>query len=318
MKTRIGAVIEHADQPFAQTADQAGLAAKLGVDGVWLSQLPGHRETGTLLAGLALSTTDVRIGTAILPTSTRPPVVMAQTALTIDELSGGRLVLGLGAVHRMLGEWMLGGVHAASVGAVREYLTIVTDLIRNGEVNVTGRWFQGHTLYTGPRRADLPVFLGCFGPRMLELAAEAADGVILWLCSPQYTREHVMPSLRAGWARRPGGHEDFTVAVMVRAELTPDPDQAREEFRRALSGFLRMPNYQKLMKASGFADDTRAGRFSDAALDALTACGRAERLQELVTAYREAGVTDVLVIPAGGAHHDPARFAATLEAALNA
>jgi alkanesulfonate monooxygenase SsuD/methylene tetrahydromethanopterin reductase-like flavin-dependent oxidoreductase (luciferase family) len=318
MKTRIGAVIEHADLPFAQAAARAGIAAKLGAEGVWLSQLPGHRETGTLLTGLALSTADVQLGTAIIPTSTRPPVVMAQTALTIDELCGGRLVLGLGAGHRMLGEWMLGGVHAATVGAMREYLTIVTDLIKDGEVNVTGRWFQGHTLYTGARRPDLPVFLGCFGPRMLELAAELADGVILWLCSPEYTREHVMPSLRAGWARRPGGHENFAVAVMIRAVLTPELGRAREDLRRTLNGYLRMPNYQKLMQASGFTDDVRAGRFSDAALDVLTASGSAARLQELVAAYREAGVTDVLVVPAGDAHHDSARFAATLEAAIDA
>ncbi|HEY3953174.1 MAG TPA: LLM class flavin-dependent oxidoreductase [Streptosporangiaceae bacterium] len=317
MNTRIGAVIEHADLPFSQAMTRAGIAAKLGADSLWLSQLPGHRETGTLLTGLALHTEDVMIGTAILPTSTRPPVVMAQTALTIDELSGGRVVLGLGAGHRMLGEWMLGGTHAATVAAMREYLTIVTDLIRDGEVNVTGQVFQGHTLYTGPRRADLPVFLGCFGPRMLELAAELADGVILWLCSPEYTREHVLPSLRAGWARRTGGHEDFTIAIMIRAVLTSETGRAREDLRRTLNGYLRMPNYQRLMRASGFADDVRAGRFSDAALDVLTAAGSPARLSELVTAYREAGATDVLVVPAGEAHHDQSRFAATLEAAID-
>ncbi|MGH3157075.1 MAG: hypothetical protein ACRDNF_10920, partial [Streptosporangiaceae bacterium] len=134
----------------------------------------------------------------------------------------------------------------------------------------------------------------------------------------EYTREHVMPSLRAGWARRPGGHEDFTVAVMIGAVLTTEHGKAREDLRRTLNGYLRLPNYQRLMRASGFADDVQAGRFSDAALDVLTASGGAARLKEVVTAYREAGATDILVVPAGDAHQDQARFAATLEAAIDA
>ena len=135
----------------------------------------------------------------------RPPVAMAQTAITLDEISGHRLVLGLGCGHRIFGEWMLGATYSASIAPVREYLGIVTGLIREGEVSVTGSWFSGRVIYGAPRRAGLPVYMGSVGPRMLELAAEMADGVILWMCTPGYVRDFVMPRLRAGWARRPGG-----------------------------------------------------------------------------------------------------------------
>lgn len=318
MKARISVTIDQVDSlgtnlPLSAVYERADIAAKTGANGLWVAQLPSQREAGMLLAGLAARTSDVTIGTAVLPIYMSPPVVMAQTALTLDEISGNRLVLGLGRGHRIFGEWMLGGTYSSSVGPMREYLTIVTSLIRKGEVNMAGSWFGGHAFYGAPRRPQLPVYVGAFGPRMLELAAELADGVILWMCTPSYVRDVAMPSLRAGWARRQSGHPPFGVVVMMPAAVSPQPEEYREGARSILGGYLRQENYQKLLAAVGFGDDVRSLRVSDAMIDELCAIGSGGLVQERVTAYREAGVTEVAVVPLADAH-----LAATLEAAMKA
>ena len=313
MKARISVTIDQVDLSFNTIAERAEIAAKSGVDGLWVSQLPSQRQAGMLLAGLAARTSDVTLGTAVLPIYSSPPVVMAQTALTLDEISGNRLVLGLGRGHRIYGEWMLGGTYSASVGSMREYLTIVTSLIRKGDVNIAGPWFAGRAFYGAPRRPELPVYVGAFGPRMLELAAELADGVILWMCTPSYIRDVAMPSLREGWARRQSGHAAFGVVAMMPAVVSPQPVEDRESAMSMLTSYLRMENYQKVLAAGGFGDDVRSLRVSDAMIDGLCAIGSEQVVQERIAAYREAGVTDVALAPLAEQH-----FVATLEAALGA
>jgi F420-dependent oxidoreductase-like protein len=308
---KISATIEQVDMSQIAMIERAQIAAKAGVDGLWVSQLPNQRDSAMLLAGLAARVSDVAIGTAVYPIYLNPPVVMAQTALTLDEISGNRLVLGLGRGHRLFAEWMLGGRYPASVAPVREYLTIVTSLIRQGEVNAAGSWFSARAMYGAPRRPELPVYLGAFGPRMLELAGELADGVILWLCTPSYVRDVVMPSLRAGWARRPTGHGGFGVVAILPALVSPQPEQDRDCGRNMLNGYLRIENYQKLLIASGFGDDVKSMRVSDAMIDDLCAIGSAQTVRERIAAYQEAGVTEIALNPL-----EEKDFVATVEAGV--
>jgi alkanesulfonate monooxygenase SsuD/methylene tetrahydromethanopterin reductase-like flavin-dependent oxidoreductase (luciferase family) len=313
MKARISVTLEHVGQPLRTILDRADAAAKSGVDGIWLSQTPNGRDTRMLLAALAAGIEDLTIGTAVLPIYMSPPAVMAQTALTLDEISGNRLILGLGRGHRIFGQWMLGGAYTSSVGPVREYLTIVTSLIRTGKISMTGSWFDARVPYSEPRRAQLPVYLGAFGPRMLELAGELADGVLLWMCTPSYVSDVIIPSLRVGWERRPAGHDGFGVVVMMPADASPNPDGDRGCGRSMLGEYLRMENYQKLLAANGFGDDVRSLRASDAMIDKLCAIGGRDLIAERIAEYQEAGVTEVALIPL-----DDRYFAATIEAATTA
>nr|BFE80839.1 hypothetical protein GCM10020093_034400 [Planobispora longispora] len=171
-----GVVIHGQDLPVAEMLERARLAEKLGVDAVWLVQLPSLRDSAAVLAALACVTERVTLGAGVLPFYTRPPVTMAQTALTVDELSGGRFALGVGSGHRVTGEWMLGVPTGPPVGSMREYLSVVTSLIRDGEVHQTGDWYRAHAVYAAPRRAGLPVHLGAFGPRLAELAGRPPTG----------------------------------------------------------------------------------------------------------------------------------------------
>lgn len=318
MRTRISVTIDQVDSagtnlPLGTVFERADIAEKAGADGLWVAQLPSQRDAGMLMAGLAARTSDVTIGSAVLPVYTSPPVVMAQAALTLDEISGHRLVLGIGRGHRLFGEWMLGATYSSSLRPMREYLTIVTSLIRQGEVNLAGSVFGGRAFYAAPRPPRLPVYVGAFGPRMLELAAELADGVILWMCTPSYVSEVAMPSLRRGWARRPGGNAGFAVVAMLPAVVSPQPGEFREGARSILNGYLRQENYQKLAAALGFSDDVRSRRVGDAMIDGLCAIGGEPLLQQRIAAYREAGVTEVAIVPLG-----EQCLVATLEAAMAA
>src|SRR5579859_7823558 len=313
--TGIGAAIEQTNVSLAEAYQRATLAEQSGADSLWLIQMPNQQENMMVLSGLAANTKAVSLGPSIVPMYTRPPVVMAQTAMTLDEISGGRLGLGLG--NPIAGQWMLGGAPAPPLQSTREYLTIVTSLIRTGEVSFTGRWHSGNATYAGPRRADLPVYLGTFGPRMLELAGELADGVILWLCTADYVRETVMPSLRAGWARRETSRPDFPVTIMLSASVTGD-EYERENFRRALGAYCRVPAYRQMFEASGFTAEVKAGRASDEMVDALSAMGTKEHLRDRLAAYTAAGVTRFAIGPQIGKEFDPERYVDTLRAAIAA
>ncbi|SNT48536.1 Flavin-dependent oxidoreductase, luciferase family (includes alkanesulfonate monooxygenase SsuD and methylene tetrahydromethanopterin reductase) [Asanoa hainanensis] len=305
----VSAVVDGSAGTTRGIVAMAASAEKHGMHGVWLPQLPNQLDMGTLQVAIAMATDRVTVGTAILPMYSRPPVVMAQATLTADELAGGRLVLGLGLGHRGVGDWMVGGEPMPALPATREYLTIVTSLIQDGEVSVDGRWHSGRAAYTGHRRADLPVYLGAFGPRMLELAGEQADGAILWMCDPRYVAEQAMPALRRGWQRRGGRPAGFRVVAMLQAADGPDPAADRRLFARRLSSYLRVATYRRLFERSGFGAAVAAGRPDDAMVSALSAFGTDEIAQRLVE-YRSAGVDEIAVAPAGAAGDSPDGIAA--------
>lgn len=315
LKIEIGAAIEQTGVPLAETYERAAIAEQVGCDSLWMIQVPNQRETLTVLGGLALNTKKAALASSVVPLFSRPPVVMAQTAMTLDEISGGRLMLGLGLGNPMVGQWMLGHKQGPPLQATREYLTIVTSLIRDGEVSYTGRWHSGNGTYAGPRRADLPVYLGTFGPRMVQLAGELADGLILWLCTPGYVRDVVMPNLRIGWARRERPRGDFPITQMVSVSVTDDAYE-RENFRRALGGYARVPAYRAMFEASGFAGDLRTGRAGDAMVDSLAAFGDERHVWARLAEYAAAGVTRFAIGPQIGKRFDPERFAHNLRVAM--
>lgn len=310
----IGAVIDGYGSAGQPMLELAGEVEKIGMDALWLPQMPNQLDVSALQLGMAMTTRSLTVGTAILPMYTRPPVVMAQAAMTADELSGGRTVLGLGLGHRGVGDWMVGGKAAPAVAATREYLTIVTSLLREGEVSFDGRWHSGHASYAAPRRDGLPVYLGAFGPRMLEVAGELADGAILWMCTPEYVAQHALPALRRGWARRGGRPATFRVVAMMHASATDEPDADRRLFGGLLRSYVRVATYRALFEASGFADAVAAGRPDDALIRALGAFGE-EEISARMARYRRSGVDEIAIAPAGTAREDPDRCLDTLSVA---
>jgi F420-dependent oxidoreductase-like protein len=310
------AVVEPAGLPLSEALERVRLAEELGYRSVWLTQLPDVRDAATVLAAYAGATRRMVLGTAVLPIHTRHPTAMAQMAMTLDELSGGRFRLGLGFSHQFTVEWIWGLKMKPPLEAMREYVGIVRAGIRDGTVDFQGRHFTARWTASMPRRTDLPLYLAGLRSGMVRLAGELADGLALWLCPPGYVRDRVLPSLRAG---RPDGAglDGFEVLVPVPLCLSTDPEADRAAFRRSLAFYARLPYYRRMLEAGGCAADLRGGGFSDHTLDQLGGVGGEREVRRILRSYRAAGCTLPAAWPQFTAHKDRAAFAATLQAALD-
>src|SRR3954452_7893203 len=210
--------------------DRARLADELGFDGVYTAHIAG-RDSLTVLAMYASVTERVRLGTGVVPIFPRPPAAMAQTAATIDEFSGGRMVLGLGVSHAVTVENWYGTKIERPVSAMREYVEAIRAMFTNGE-GPAGHFFPTNFRFMGYEpRADLPIYVAALSPNMLRLAGEIADGVMLWLCNPAYVRDVVVPEVRAGRERAGKSLEGFDIVAAVPSAVVDDRESAYETMR---------------------------------------------------------------------------------------
>jgi alkanesulfonate monooxygenase SsuD/methylene tetrahydromethanopterin reductase-like flavin-dependent oxidoreductase (luciferase family) len=305
-----------------QAVERVRLAEELGYEAVYVTHLAG-RESLTVLGHYAAHTERMRLGTGVVPIYTRTPATMAQTAATLDEASGGRLNLGLGVSHRPVVEGWHGQTIDRPVSEMREYVAIVRAILRGEDPPPGEKWRTGFRLTMAPR-PDLPIYVAALSPRMLRLAGEIADGVMLWLCHPSYVRDVVVPEVRAGRERAGRSLEGFDVAAAVPSALTDDRAAVYASVRGELLTYFSLPFYRAMIERSGFGEDIAAfdaaaqagdgdgmrAAISDRYLDLLTAAGDEDAVRAGVERYRGAGVTSPCVGPISRTD-----FASTLRAA---
>src|SRR4051795_10150767 len=299
----IGAFIS-AGRSLEAALDRARLADELGFDGVYTTHIAG-RDSLSMLMAYASVTERVRLGTGGVAIFNRTPAAMAQTAGTIDEFSAGRTVLGLGVSHKVTVENWYGAKIEKPVTQMREYAGIVRAIFR-GEAPPEGNYFNTHFQFMGyAARPDLPIYIAALSPNMLRLAGEIGDGVMLWLCTPDYIRDVVVPSVREGRERAGKSLDGFDIVPAVTVALTDDPDAARATMRQELVTYSSLPFYRAMLERSGFADDLaafdegmRAGDvekaktgLSDRLLGALAGIGSVDEVRGAVERYRDAGAT---------------------------
>jgi alkanesulfonate monooxygenase SsuD/methylene tetrahydromethanopterin reductase-like flavin-dependent oxidoreductase (luciferase family) len=286
------------------TLGRVKLADGLGYDGVYTTHIAG-RDSLTVLMAYAANSERLRLGTGVVPIFSRTPATMAQTAATIDEYSGGRMVLGLGVSHRVTVENWHGQKIVKPVTQMREYLNGVRAILR-GEEPPASEFFPTKFAFMGyGARADLPIYVAALSPNMIKLAGELADGVMLWLCCPSYIESTVVPALREGVEASGRSFDDFDVVAAVPTALTDDPDAARAALRQELVTYASLPFYRAMLEASGFADELAAfdagmaeGDFekakaglSDRMLGELAGIGGKDEVHAAVRRYQDAGTT---------------------------
>jgi alkanesulfonate monooxygenase SsuD/methylene tetrahydromethanopterin reductase-like flavin-dependent oxidoreductase (luciferase family) len=306
-----------------QAVARVRLAEELGYEAAYVTHLAA-RESLTVVTHYAAHTERIRLGTGVVPIYTRTPATMAQTAATIDELSGGRLNLGLGVSHRPVVEGWHGQAIDRPVAEMREYVAIVRAILAGDEPPAGAKWRTGFRLAGLDARPGVPVYVAALSPGMLRLAGEIADGVVLWLCNPRYVEDVVVPEVARGRERAGKGLEGFDVVAAVPSAVTGDFGAVQSTMRRDLLPYFGLPFYRAMLERSGFGDDIAA--FDEAAgrgdgegmqaaissrfVEALTAAGDEDAVRRGVERYRSAGATSPCVGPI--ARTD---FEATLRAA---
>jgi F420-dependent oxidoreductase-like protein len=280
-------------------------AEELGYESVFVTHIAG-RDSITLLAGYAARTSRVRLATGVIPIYARTPANMAQSFATLDELSGGRAIAGLGVSHKPVVEHWFGQSIDKPLAEMREYVAIVRAIFR-GEDPPPGEKFRTAFHLTGwEPRADMPIYLAGLSPGMLRLSGEIADGVVLWLCNPNYIRDVVVPTVREGRAKAGRDPDGFDIVAAVPSAVTDDPEAARERLREEVTPYFNLPYYRAMLERSGLDPD--AGP-TDGFLGLLGAIGSPDGARESVRRYAESGASSPCIGGISGTDFD-----ATLEA----
>lgn len=285
---------------LATAVDLARRAEDLGYESLWVTHGLG-RDSFLVLAAYGAATRRIGLGTGVVPIYPRHPVAMAQAALTLAEVSGGRFRLGIGVSHRAAMEAMLGLELREPLAVTREYVAVLRAAFGGG-VAFEGRHYRVRWSMAVPEPPPAPpLYLAALSVKMLELAGEIADGAVLWLCAPSYVREVALPAIERGRRRAGKALEGFEIVSAVPLAVTDDRAATMTAFRQELARYLTLPFYRAMLEASGLAAGVCAfdasGEVPESLAAALGAVGDREAARAYVLAYREAGVTVAAVRP---------------------
>jgi len=299
-------------------------AERLGFHSAWAAEAYGS-DAATVLAWLAAQTTTIRLGAGILQIPARSAGMTAMTAATLDHLSGGRMILGLGASGPQVSEGWHGVRFGRQLERTREYVEVVRAMLRRERIDYQGETLQ-LPLPNGPGKAlkltigsvqePLPIYVAAIGPKNTALAAEIADGWLPILVSPEHM-DAFRPSLEEGWARAGRDGADFDIAPGVQVRIDDDLAAAHDHLRHFVALYVggmgsRQKNFYKALVTSyGFGDAAQevqdlylAGKKDEAAaalpgelIDAVTLCGPPDRIRDRLAAYRDAGVGTLILSP---------------------
>jgi F420-dependent oxidoreductase-like protein len=292
-------------------------AERLGYDSLWTGEAYGT-DAATLLGWVAGQTDRIRLGSSIFQIPGRSAAMTAMTAATLDQLSGGRMTLGLGVSGPQVAEGLHGQSFAKQIQRTREYITVVREALAGERVQIDGETLalplpespgRPLRLMIRPVQEPLPIYLAAIGPNNTRLAGEVADGQVVVLLSPEHFGE-LRAQLEQGAAAGGRSLEGFEVVASVTALISSDLDAARDAMRPVLAMYVggmgpRDNNfYNRLVQRYGFGDAAREvqdlfldGKRPEAMaavpvelIDQLALCGPPDRVRERLGAYRDAGV----------------------------
>ena len=303
---------------FGEARAVAGRADALGYESLWVTHGVA-RDALLVLSAYAQVAPRVGLGTGVIPIYPRHPVLLAQEALTLSDTGGGRLRLGIGVSHRPMVEGALGLDLGRPLEVMREYVAVLRAALA-GKVTHEGARYRVAWQSGLPRLpAAPPILLAGLSPKMLELAGEIADGVVLWLCAPTYIREQAIPAIRRGRERAGKPLDGFEIVAAVPAALTVDRAAGSALFKAELVRYLALPFYRAMLEQSGFRAELaaydrapRPDAVPDRLASALSAVGDFKTLSAFVSAHRDAGVTLPALRPIG--FPDAAHYIPTVEA----
>lgn len=265
---------------WRQVAEHAAQAEAEGFSSYWVNQqvVP---DALTLLAAVGQATSTIELGTAVVNTWTRHPAMLAAQALTTQEITGGRLALGIGLAHRPSTEGTYEIPFTRPAANMAEYLDVLLPAVRDRAVEASGRYWSAHMASMGgpPDVAAPPVLIAAMGPRMLELCGARTDGNVLWLSGPRTIAEKIRPAMdrAAEAAGRPPGRIVASTPICV----TDRVDEVRGLIGTFLANYDTLPSYRAVMDFEG------VGGVAD-----ISIVGDEDQVRAEVARYADAGATD--------------------------
>jgi 5,10-methylenetetrahydromethanopterin reductase len=250
--------------PVGRIVELARRAEERGLDSVWMAEGYYARDAFTPLVAMATATHRVELVTGVVNPYTRHPALLAMSFATLDEVSQGRAVIGLGSGERHQIEGQMGYGAFKPVTAVKEAVEIIEAMLSGAPVQYRGAVFTADGVRLGfrPRRPRLPLVLAAVGPKMCALAGRVADAVYFPQTSPLYVRE------ATGWvraaAREQGRAPDAVeIAAMIIMSVSADPARARHGARALLGLLLTVPEGETILEKNGL-DPAGAARVREA------------------------------------------------------
>ena len=312
---RQGVVLYHGIEGGSELREYAAIAEDCGYESLWVTERYFHEETFSLLGFLAAATQRIKLGVGVVNPFTRSPALTAMSAATLDRISGGRFLLGLGRSDRWVVQDRMGIPYRNPRASLLETVKTVRTLLSGGSITSQEGQFRLNQvgLATLPVQETLPIYLAATGPQALKLAGAVADGVLLNAYAPASYVSYAVNEIR-GSARETGRDPDeVDIACMLVVRPTDDSKSMLASLKPRVVRLLDEPHVGEILlekggfdpsiltalrasvKADGGRDAVRL--ISDEMVDSFYLLGPPERCVERVEEYRDAGVDLPLLLP---------------------
>jgi F420-dependent oxidoreductase-like protein len=256
-----------------------------GFASYWAPQIFGH-DALTALAVIGREVPRIELGTSVVPTYPRHPMMMAQQALTVNAAAGGRLCLGIGLSHQIVVESMWGMSFDKPVRHMREYLEVMMPLLEGKPVSHAGEAFNVNGGVSVPGGTRPNVVIAALGEQMLKVTAALADGTLTWCTGPQTLANHTIPTLKA--AADKAGRDSTRVIAALPVCVTNDREAALKRAAEVFVVYGQLPSYRAMLDKEGAAGP------ADIAI-----IGSASEVADRIMALGEIGVTDFAAVEFG-------------------
>ena len=256
-----------------------------GFASYWAPQIFGH-DALTALAVIGREVPRIELGTSVVPTYPRHPMMMAQQALTVNAAAGGRLCLGIGLSHQIVVESMWGMSFDKPVRHMREYLEVMMPLLEGKPVSHAGEAFNVNGGVSVPGGTRPNVVIAALGEQMLKVTAALADGTLTWCTGPQTLANHTIPTLKT--AADKAGRDSTRVIAALPVCVTNDREAALKRAAQVFVVYGQLPSYRAMLDKEGAAGP------ADIAI-----IGSASEVADRIMALGEIGVTDFAAVEFG-------------------
>jgi F420-dependent oxidoreductase-like protein len=287
-RERVGLIVDGTNPVAAVKTIAAAEAA--GVRQIWMIQAPWSPDILTTFAAAAAKTSTVRLGTSIVPTYPRHPLVLAQQALALCDIAPGRLRLGIGPSHKAIIEGIYGLPQTTPLAHLREYVNVLRAALWEAKVDHHGQFFN--VVVTLPRTSQIPVLISTLGKNVFQLAGEIADGALSWACPVPYLIRTGIPALRTAAAAN--GRSAPPLVANVSVALSQDRHSVLAAGHQLIDMYAKFPFYAKMFSDAGFpltSDQT----VPDALVDSLVISGNEATVAARFTELLAAGLDELMV-----------------------